>query len=433
MVGTRRRFHPGVTDLPARFSEALTGLGIAPDEPIGIACSGGADSTALLHLAAAEERRIVAMHVDHNVRPGSHLDAVFVAEMAAALSLETVETSIDVGLPRGASVEATLRDARYAALETMAQEAGLRAVLTGHTLDDQAETVLLRLIRGDVLYGIAQARGMFLRPLLSVPRAELRSWLAANGIVWREDETNEDERYERNWVRKRLLPLIADRRGGIANVLARTASSVRDDNEVLDSLADQIVSAAPVDDAGVFVAGFDLLPPALASRVVRMACRLLGCDPRSAEVEAVRRLDRGHISCRDADVWRIGGGLAVLTRPVGVPAPIALDSSGVFASKDWGVKVSVSVTGRSPALVMRSRRPGDRVPTHAGHKKVQDVLVDAKVPRPLRSLVPIIADEAQAVAVVGAPGGRLEHGEDLILDVEPYMQTWSREMAWTRR
>jgi tRNA(Ile)-lysidine synthase len=423
-----------VTDLEARFREALAGLGIAPDEPIGIACSGGADSTALLHLAATDQRRrVVALHVDHNVRPGSHLDAVFVAEIAAALGVETIESSIDLELPRGASVEAALRDARYAVLETMALHAGLRVVLTGHTLDDQAETVLLRLIRGDVLDGIAPVRGMFARPLLSVPRADLRSWLEANGIAWREDETNEDERYERNWVRKRLLPLIAERRRGVAGVLARTASSVRDDNEVLDSLAAEIVSSAPVDDAGVFVAGFDGLPPALAARVVRIACRLLGCDPRGAEVGAVRRLEHGHVSCRDVDVWRIGGGLAVLGRPLAVPSPIVLHPSGVFASKDWGVKVSVSSNGRSPVLVMRSRRPGDRVPTHGGHKKVQDVLVDAKVPRPLRGLVPIVADEAQALAVVGAPGGRLEHGGDLILDVEPYMQTWSREMAWTRR
>lgn len=417
MAGSRPAADTCLMALDRRVERTLAELGVAPDDPIAVACSGGADSIALLHLVR-ERPDVTVVHVDHHLRADSAVDADFVRETASALGLRCVVRDVRPAT----SSEADARTARYVALEEAAYEGGARFVLTAHTSDDQAETVLLRLMRGDTLDAIAARRGILVRPLLDVARAELRGWLVNSGIAWREDPTNADVRFERNWVRHVLLPQLRERRPGVDGVLARTAMRARDDALALDAIASSIVSGAASDDVGIFVGGIDRLPSAIASRVIRGACRRLGCDPTTHDVAAIATM-RSHVRCGTVDVWRLDDGLAFTHTPLARPDAVVVPADGILRSEPWGITLRAT-----PGLSVRSRRDGDRIETTAGTRKVQDVLVDAKVPRFLRPLVPILADDDDgAVAIVT---GRVPSGP--LVGAEPFRQTWSRQRAWIR-
>jgi tRNA(Ile)-lysidine synthase len=420
-------------DLRARVAAALRRLGIDDTDAVGVACSGGADSIGLVHLLA-RRGHVAVLHVDHQVRPGSREDAAFVRDTASRLGLRYAQRRVDVD-PHADSFEAAARDVRYAALEDMARETHSRYVLTAHTRDDQAETVLLRLMRGGSLASIAPVRGIFVRPLLDIGRIELRDWLVSEGIAWREDPTNDDPRFERNWVRHVLMPQLQERRPGVAKTIARTAAKSRADELALDAIAQVVLQESLSDDVGVFVPGVDALEPAIEARVVRSVCRRLGVDPSDHDVDTIAAL-QSHHRCGAVDVWRFDDGLAFLREPTPVPAPVALPRAGEITSEEWGIRVR---TRTGEPFEIRTRRPGDRIASDAGTRKVQDVLVDAKVPRPLRPLVPILADGRGAVAVLGgashasctvagSPG--VSPG---MIDVEPYRQSWSRKRAWISR
>jgi tRNA(Ile)-lysidine synthase len=409
--------------LEARVERALRELGLELDDPIGVACSGGADSMALVHLVAGRQNATI-VHVDHHLRDDSALDAEFVRGTAETLGLVCVVRAVRVARTDG-SLESAARDVRYQALSDTARELGLRYVLTGHTSDDQAETVLLRLMRGDALDAIAPVRGIFVRPLLAVTRDELRAWLQQRSIAWREDPTNADVRFERNWVRHVLLPQLQERRPGVAGVLARTAGRARDDALALDAIAASIVAQAPSDDVGLFVADVSRLPSGVSSRVIRAACRRLGHDPSGHDVDAIRTMAT-HVRSGAVDVWCLDDGLAFTAFPFPVPEPVVVPPSGVLESETWGVSLRTEPEAR---LRLRSRLPGDRIITRAGTRKVQDVLVDAKVPRGLRPLAPILADEDGALAIVTARArGHLDSAS--VMGAEPFRQTWSRAKVW---
>jgi len=297
-------------------------------------------------------------------------------------------------------------------------------------------------MRGDALSSILPMRGVFMRPLLEVGREELRSWLFENDIAWRDDPTNEDTRFERNWVRHTLLPAISSRRPGVAAVLARSASRALDDERLLDALAGDVLDQALVDDVGIFVAELDLVPSSVKTRVIRTACRRLGVDPRSGEVQTLERLHSGHVRCREIDVWRISNGLAFIVRPMPLPNEIVIDAPIEIVSSEWGVRLGVEAPEQ---LLIRSRKAGDRMRLPGGTRKVQDVLVDAKIPRFVRDLVPILATSSGSIAMVSSlttddvlrasPVSSLSLGAALraspvVQYVEPFKQTWSRELAW---
>lgn len=437
---------PAYTDgvpLTDRLGERLRALGVREGQRIGIACSGGADSVALLHLVARTPfgKYATVLHVDHNLRADSADDAEFVASVSEHLGLrcQVLSVHVDPGHPDGP--EAAAREVRYAALEG----SGLDRILTGHTRDDQAETVLLRTIRGGSLAGIAPVRGVFVRPLLDVGRQELRSWLRAQGLDWREDPTNADVRLERNWIRSEVMPKLRGRRPGVAEVLARLASRARADEEALDGLAAAVAARAEIDEAGLLLRteDIDALPAAVFQRVVRQVMRRCGIDPRWTDIDAVTALRVGaHTACGQTSVWRLHEGIAFVRDPIPVPAPKSLPRRGVIDAEPWGVRMRVGpadapawrwrcdVPADAETLVLRARRPGDRVPTKIGRKKVQDVLVDAKVPRPLRDLVPLLATPSAPLAVVGLT--TTPERASLVIDVEPAEPTWSKRSLWTR-
>jgi len=266
-------------------------MGVPPDvtAPVVVACSGGADSLALLALSVDAELSPVAVHVDHGLRPGSEREADAVAAAAARLGASFDARRVLV--EPGSNLEARARAARYAALEAARAEHGATAVLVAHTADDQAETVLLNLLRGSGSAGLAGMpvrRGRVVRPLLAVRRAEVRAECARRQLVPVDDPSNEDRAHRRNWIRHDVLPLLERGAGrDLTPVLTRQAEVLRAESDFLDALA----RAAWPGEAGARARDLARLPDPLARRAVRA---WLGPPPPALdEVDAVLAVARG--------------------------------------------------------------------------------------------------------------------------------------------
>ena len=254
------------------------------EQPVLVACSGGADSLALLAATVFEARaaawQVVGVTVDHRLQPGSTAHAGEVVAQMAGLGVdETASVSVSVE-SRGRGLEAAAREARYAALEELASRFGSAVVLLGHTEDDQAETVLMGLVRGSgarSLMGMRPRFGPFRRPLLQVTRAQTEAACRALGIRWWDDPHNDDPRFTRSRLRRRVLPVLEEELGpGVAAALARTGDLVRDDVVALQSIAEEALSEHR-DGPGLDAVGLAALPRAVTSRVLRAAAQEAGC------------------------------------------------------------------------------------------------------------------------------------------------------------
>src|SRR4051794_6045734 len=265
-----------------------------PEAPatVLVACSGGADSLALLTATVFEAGqagvRVVGVTVDHGLQEGSAAHAQHVVTQMSDLGVdETVAIRVTVE-SRGRGPEAAAREARYAVLEEMAQRIGAERVLLGHTLDDQAETVLLGLARGSggrSIAGMRRGFDMFVRPLLDVRRAQTEGACRAQGVEWWNDPHNHDPRFTRSRVRHRVLPVLEEELGpGVTEALARTADLLREDAAALDGLASTLLVRAR-DGGGLDLDVLRDQPDALSSRVLRAACLEAGCP----ETELTRR------------------------------------------------------------------------------------------------------------------------------------------------
>ncbi len=236
--------HPAVAAARRAVRECLGGL--APDDLILVACSGGADSLALAAAAAFEAPRAGlragGVVIDHGLQDGSAQIASRVAATMTGLGLDpALSIAVEVARPPRSGPEAAARAARYSALDGAARATGAAAVLLGHTLDDQAETVLLGLARGSgarSLAGMASRSGLYLRPLLGLRRAQARAACEALGLCPWDDPQNEDVSFTRVRVRNELVPALETALGpGVAEALARTAALLRADADALDDLA----------------------------------------------------------------------------------------------------------------------------------------------------------------------------------------------------
>ncbi|MFJ2032891.1 tRNA lysidine(34) synthetase TilS [Streptosporangium sp. NPDC087985] len=280
---------------------------VEPGDLVLVACSGGADSLALAaglgFVAPRAGLRAGLLTVDHGLQAGSSGQAADVVRLAAVLELDPAEAlSVSVGTSGGP--EAAAREARYAALSEAAGRLGAAAVLLGHTRDDQAETVLLRLARGSgtrSLAGMPARAGLYRRPLLEIDRRTTVAACAALGLSPWEDPHNLDSRYARVRVRDRLLPAFEEELGpGVAEALARTAALCRDDADALDGWADDAYGRAVVSDSALSDIGAVALavpeladlPAAVRRRVLRRAAIEAGAPPGTLAASHVLQLDR---------------------------------------------------------------------------------------------------------------------------------------------
>ena len=460
-----------MTALAARVLRAVRAAGlIGPGDRVVVAVSGGPDSVALLHLLREMAPSlgadvVAAAHLHHGLRgEAADADEQFCREMASRLGVPIVVEHADVGtLARGErlSLEHAGHVARARFYARAMEQAGATLVATGHTRDDQAETVLLRVLRGAGtrgLGGIHPRRGRVVRPLLGVARAEIARYLAARSLPSRDDATNRDVRIARNRVRHEVLPLVERRfspRVGAA--LARTAALARDDEACLAALAREasgrLVRESP---EGLAIArdGLCALATALARRVVRealgrVATRAVGAAQVDQALGIALRgrpgamLDLPRVRLRlspdavtltaragvaapaSAGSWRSSPAAAA---PLPVPGALCHAPSGRVVSADLlgpgdvqsvvgahgapGDLAAVDAARVGPALFVRSRRPGDwlRPAGLGGRKKLQDLFVDRKVPRAERDRVPIVVDAHDRVVWVAGHSVSEEFG-----------------------
>ena len=259
-----------------------------------VAVSGGGDSVALLHLTArlAAKRRpeIVVAHLDHALRRGSGADLRFVAALAAKLALPCVTLRKDVRAARqkGESLEEAARRVRRSFLTETARSLAADVIATGHTLDDQAETILMRLARGagpTAWSAMTPAGpGPVVKPLLGIERVALRGWLGRRRLSFRDDPSNSDLAFDRNRVRRLVIPVLAKALNpAAARHLVESAARFREDAVYLDALAHErfgALAARRGDKLVVDAAAWEQLPHPLAARVARIALAEAGCDPR---------------------------------------------------------------------------------------------------------------------------------------------------------
>jgi len=310
---------PSVLDVghPVRRAVARWLATFAADGPLLVAVSGGADSLALAAavIAAAPGRDPVAATVDHRLQGGSADQAARCADQLRAMGFRRTEIlGVDVGGAGGP--EAAARDARYRALLAAAGAVGERCpVLLGHTLDDQAETVLLGLGRGSgprSIAGMRPWRPPWGRPLLGVRRRDTENACAATRLsVW-EDPHNSDPAFTRVRLRAEVLPLLEDvLGGGVAPALARTADLLSDDLDAIDSLSEQAMASALAPDGSLGCLVLAGSPPALRRRALRRW--LAGQDVSRLTADHLFRLDR-LLEANDGAAVRVHGGADVIRR-----------------------------------------------------------------------------------------------------------------------
>ncbi len=416
-----------------------------------VAVSGGSDSVALFRLlrelAPAGAFEIAgAAHLDHGLRAASAADEAFCRALAATAGVAFRSERVDVGAlarERGISIEDAGRQARYAFFERAADELGAAAIATGHTRDDQAETFLLRLVRGAGprgLAGIHPRVGRVIRPLLSIGRDELREYLASVGQPFREDDSNRDVSIPRNRVRHELLPLLRERFSpAIVETLAREAAIARHDEERLEAEAIDLARLIVLTDrtgesVEVEVDALRSLPKALAVRVARLALQQLASD-RFVGFDHIDRLlesaDGDSLSLPGQHAEHRGGRIRLSRTPfrpfsnsfrvsLSIPGEAVLDAHGWAVSATVGsdpirpgsdpdggrhLDATVATARVTLPLAVRSRLPGDRVrPLGMGgrEKKLQDVLVDRKIAREERDALPLVVDGTDRIVwVVG--------------------------------
>ncbi len=449
-----------MTSLAARTLATIRRRALAPaGAHVVAAVSGGPDSVALAlilaELARAAHLSLAGLaHFNHGLRGGeSDADERFVAELASHIGVRVVSGRgqvATVAANPGRSLEEAAREARYAFLDEARVALGAALVAVGHTRDDQAETVLLRLVRGagpGGMRAIHPRRDTVIRPLIDLRREELRTYLDAFGQRWRTDTSNDDVSRRRNRIRHQVLPALVDAEGpGVIDVLARAADLAASDEEVLAQLAGDAWVHVVIDPGPPL----RLNPAALVGQPHAVACRLLrqavarvsGRTPPFAQVtSAVRWLARGkpgQLTLSGA-VAELSGTPGVLSIRGSSPDALPLDSTefsgwhhslpvpgevelpeagGRLRARldgEGAVELASTTTARvaraavGDALVVRAWQPGDRVRPAGdfGRKKVQDLFVDRKVPRHDRHRVPIVAaPDGRIVWVTGHAVGR---------------------------
>jgi len=419
---------------------------ILPGETVLVGISGGPDSTALLH-ALVELRprlrcRVRACHVHHGLRGAdADADAEQAKQLARALRVPFTQHRAEVrslAQRRGLSLEAAARTVRYQLLEKAADRAGANRIATGHTADDQAETLLLNLLRGAGpagLAGIPAVRGRIIRPLLEVTRAEVEAYCEAQQLSYRVDQSNLDLRFTRNRIRHQILPALRKIQPRAPASLCRMADIMRAEHEFMVEQAGNAlreIGAERLGEVSISCGPFAKLPRAIQRRVLRAAVAKIKGDELDIELERVDALVSLAVSGQTGGVVELPGGLRAertygelvigpaVRRGEAATAEWALPVPGQVCIPDLGVELTaahsrarrppsspmqalVDAEAITPPLQVRTRRRGDRF-TPFGMKrsvKLQDLFVNSKVPRAERARVPLVVSGDEIIWIVG--------------------------------
>lgn len=426
---------------------------LAAGDRVLAACSGGPDSLALVHVLAALAGEygytLAVAHVNHGMRGAeAEADAAFVGEFCAVRGLPLFQTKVDMAgfaAANGLNKQEAGRLLRYRYLRQVARDLGGALVATGHHRGDQAETVLLNLLRGAGgagLAGMKPAEGGVIRPLLAVGRAEIEAYCRQNGLEPRLDRSNLKTDYRRNFVRLELLPLLErEINPGVADTLCRLAEIVGDEHEAVAALAraawPQVVSEAG-DGLALDSRQLAGLSVAVRRELVRQAIEKKRGDLRGISFCHVERLLEKAVNGAAGSILELPGALVarkeygrlVLTEAApaadGIAPPgVAVAVPGTTPVPALGLVVKAELTDALPAaagpdsaifaweelappLFVRTREKGDRFRPAglAGGKKLKEFFIDAKVPRWRRDRVPVVTDSLGIIWLGGLRQGQ---------------------------
>jgi tRNA(Ile)-lysidine synthase len=427
-----------------------------------VAVSGGADSVALLHvlhsLAKVNRWRLTVAHLEHGIRgKTSRDDAAFVQKLARRLKIPCIVGRAKVpalAKREGVSLEMAAREARYTFLVRTALRVGADMIATAHNADDQVETLLLKFLRGagrGGLSGIAPSTEVsgirVVRPLLEIHRSVIEAYLRAQKYLWREDESNADSAFMRNRVRHELLPLLArEYNPGIRQTLQRTREVLVAEDEWLDDLARGILKECLEEGVSVPLRSdrLGVYPLAARRRVIRLWLYGQGVPEEGLGFDSVSRVDRlvgqttGSGAVELSGGWKVRrhyGCLQVQSRECveTLTARLKLKVPGKTVIPEWGLTVSITEKpgvvkekGAGPGIFpakaslnaavwakrtlwIRGWKAGDRMVPFGmtGSRKIQDILVDAKIPRADRHRVTVVECDGE---IIWIPGYRIAAG-----------------------
>lgn len=419
-----------------------------PSQHVGVAVSGGADSVCLLHilleLAPQWDLCLSVLHLNHGLRgEESRQDEQFVRELAARLGLPATIRAVDVAASSD-NLEQAARHARLAFFREQLAAGALARIATGHTGNDQAETVLFRFLRGSGGSGLAAIRPVtsdgLVRPLLDAGRAEVEQYLRDRGIPWREDSTNSSLQFARNRIRHQLLPQLArEWNPAIGETLHRAADWALAEEEYWDAEIGRMAAQFLIEREGAVLVRVEILrqlPLAVARRLVRRAMEQAKGDLRGVDFGhvaaivtlALSPLGHGRVQAPGVDVersldWlRFAGSGAIRAAAGGyrLPAPVP----GLVRVPGTGIAVALELIEKaetfeppdsvyngetgwvnwhtlSGSLEIRNWRPGDRYQPRgsAGEEKIKTLFQKARIPRWERRHWPVVTDGSAIVWV----------------------------------
>jgi tRNA(Ile)-lysidine synthase len=387
---------------------------VRPGEPLLVMVSGGGDSVALLDIAHRLGAEVSTLHVNYGLREGATEDQALVQRLCDEREIPLTVEHVTLGSE--GNLQERAREARYALAEQLAEGDYAAA----HTASDQAETVIYRLAVSPgsrALHGMAPRRGRLVRPLLAVTREEVRDYLRARGLGWREDPSNADRRFARARVRHDVLEALRELSPAVERTIAETARQLREEAEVLDAaVADAL---AELGGPAVSLDALKEHPPALQRLILRaLAAHTAGASASRSlsRREADEILSLGGRGTKSLD---LGDGLRAVAeygtvrftraREAEPPAPVELPVPGRARFGDWELEArrdrpgDVAVTDLGSALTVRAWRDGDRMRPAGlgGTKSLQDLFTDMKVPRALRRTLPVVEADGEIVWVAG--------------------------------
>lgn len=401
------------------------------------AVSGGRDSMALLHLlsALAEEGgfQVAAAHFNHRLRPTADRDEAFVRDWCREHDIPLTCGAGNVkefAAREGLGIEDAARKLRYAFLETAAADMGAARIATAHHREDNAETVLLHLLRGAGLQGlggIAPVRGKIIRPMLEVSRAEIDEYMSRHGLPYVEDESNRDTRFTRNRLRLEVLPLLEEIAPGCAGRLAAAAELLRDENQHIQQEAENLL--LPVENRSVTLPVPVLCKQdaALRRRLVRTMGQKLGTELTKAQTEAVLDLSSGGYLDLPGNLCAIRKPHQLILKKQPPLLPPLLLHEG---EQNWGpwlvtVRKSREMPAENPRTVILRGTAGNltiapwngegRLAVENGSRTIKRLFADAGIPTEARANHPALLLDGKPVAVFGvaADWAYRPHAEDL--------------------